>query len=148
MAGFFDNVVPNVESFSGGNFFENLFADVVNAGVQGSTFGLAGYENGRVSNGVTTNWYKVLGKEAVSGLKDVTGAKAAEEANLEARKQFEKSQADADLARSQAQAATARDQMTQSRMANRGRGSVGGFNINPVAPNNSTLGGEKDFLGL
>lgn len=89
-----------------------------------------------------------VGRETMSGIKEITGAKAAEEANKLARQQFEETKANAETDRLEAQQKTARDQVTQSNMANRLRSkTAGGFNINPGAA--STLGGdERDFLGL
>lgn len=148
--GFFDNVV-NVESFSGkGNFFENLGSDFLNAGLQGVTGGVIGFENGGISNGVTTNLAKKSGKELVSGTKEVTGAKAAEEANKVARQQFEQAAEDAKNARIEAQAATAKDQVRQSQMAGAARASATTRSANKgTAIGGSVLGAdEKDFLGL
>lgn len=149
-AGFFSNLL-NVESFSGGgNFFENLFVDGLNAAVQMATLGYAGYEDGKISNGINTNIAKKVGREVVSGVKEVTGAKAAEEANRLAREQFEEQKAAALLEREQAKQRNANEQIAASRAAgaarNAGRSNRTG--------NNQTTGSfslgqdERDFLGL
>lgn len=144
--GFFDNIV-NVESLSGGgNFFENLGKDILNAGVQSATAGFVGVEDGKLSNGVTTNWYKKLGKEVVSGTKEITGAKAAEQANKEARRQFDTQREDMFNERNASIQRTARDQMQQSQMA-QGVRSAGTANKNTGS--SQILGSyERDFLGL
>lgn len=150
--GFFDGIAK-VASFGGeGNFFENLFSDVVNVGVQSATFGTVGYENGKLSNGVTTNIAKKSGKGTASGLKEVTGAKAAEAANDMARKQFEDAQAQAEVDRKNTLAQNARDQVNQSQTAAGARASA---TSRSTSKGTSTSGGslslggdEKDFLGL
>lgn len=147
--GFFDNLV-NVESLSGeGNFFENAFADIVNLGVQGATLGYLGYEDGKISNGASTNVAKKAGKEVVSGLKEVTGAKAAEEANTFAREQFDASKAQAEKDRKDALAQTARDQVNQSQMAGAARATAASRTTSKGSGGSLSLGqDEKDFLGL
>lgn len=149
-SGFFDNTV-NVESLSGkGNFFENAFADIVNYGIQASTGGWLGYENGKISNGVTTNVAKSTGQAVVSGIKEVTGAKAAEEANKMARDQFESAKADAEKARQDQIAQNAKDQMQQSQQAAAARVTAASRSSNKgTAVGGLILGqDEKDFLGL
>jgi hypothetical protein len=148
--GFFDNTF-NLDSFSGeGNFFENLTHDVLNVGIQGMTGGILGYENGKLSNGVTTNGLKKSGKETVSGLKEVTGAKAAEDANDMARKQFEQTKADAEQARLDSQAQIAASEMQKSKIAGAARNATASRSANKGAAIGSySLGSdEKDFLGL
>jgi hypothetical protein len=150
--GFFDNLV-NVESFSGGgNFFENLGSDVLNYGTQMLTGGILGYEDGKISNGVTTNLNKKAGKEVVSGTKEVTGAKAAEQANDLAREQFEEAKAGAELDRKNATDQTAREEIKKSQSAAAARATA---TSRSTSKNSSTGGGsvslgddEKDFLGL
>lgn len=135
--GFFDDLV-NVESLSGkGNFFENVFADGLNGALQTVTMGLVGFEDGKISNGASTNLLKKAGKGTASGLKEVTGAKAAEQANELAREQFETAQADALKAREQAIYQQGVDQVRQSNLAGRVRNT-----------GTQKLGDEKDFLGL
>lgn len=150
--GFFDDLV-NIESFSGeGNFFENLANDGINFGLQRATGGLVGWENGKISNGVTTNILKKTGKEVVSGTKTVTGAKAAEAANDMAVKQFNEAKAQAELDRKNTVAQNARDQVNQSQLAAGARASA---TSRSTSKGTSASGGslslgedEKDFLGL
>lgn len=144
-----DNILPNIKSFSGGgNFFENLFSDVANWGVNTMTVGLLGYEDGKIGNGVATNALREGGRAAVSGLKEVTGATAAEEANAQARAQYEQARADAEAARVEQQNRIAQSEIAKSRSAQRSRstqsrsrtsGGYGSFSISQD---------EQDFLGL
>jgi hypothetical protein len=143
--GFFDNVV-NVDSLSGkGNFFENIVHDTINAGLQGATGGLLGFEDGKISNGASTNGLKKVGMGFVSGLKEVTGAKAAEQANKVATQQFEEQKAAGIEDRQNAYRQAGLQQIQQSQLAGAAR------NTSRAASNrsNTYLGGdEKDFLGL
>jgi hypothetical protein len=147
--GFFDNIV-NVESFSGkGNFFENLGNDFINFSTQMGTGGYLGYEDGKISNGATTNLFKKTGKETVSGLKEITGAKAAEEANLQARQQFEETKANAQAARVEAQQQLAKDQLQQSNIAGAARAKrTTSANKGQPVPGVTLGADERDFLGL
>lgn len=132
--------LPEIKSLSGeGNFFENLFTDIANAGLQTFTGGLVGIKDGKIGAGVTTK-----------GLKDVTGATAAEQANAQAQAQFEQARKDAEAARIEQQNKIAQDQVTQSKLAgsartnqqtrtNRGSGATGSFSVGQD---------ERDFLGL
>lgn len=149
--GFFDEAF-NVESLTGkGNFFENAFADIINVGVQGLTGGIAGFENGKISNGVATNAAKKSGAGAVSGIKEVTGAKAAENANELARQQFEQAQSDALAARAEAQDQVAKSELQKSQIAGAARNAQAPTRSNfRGVPSGGTLLGqdEKDFLGI
>jgi hypothetical protein len=148
--GFFDSLA-NVDSLSGkGNFFNNLGNDILNVGVQSMSGGFVGFENGKISNGVSTNIAKSTGQAVVSGLKTVTGAKAAEEANKIATQQFEeqKASAIADRQESYRQAGLQQVQTSQQAGAARStsRSAAATSNTNKGAFN---LGGdEKDFLGV
>lgn len=152
--GFFDNWV-NVDSLSGGgNFFENLGNDLLNFGVQAGTGGWLSYEDGKIGNGVTTNAFKSTGQATVSGLKTVTGAKAAEAANEVARKQFEESKAASEKDRVETIAQNARDQVRQSQMAGAARATAAS-RITAKGSSATSGGGslslgddEKDFLGI
>lgn len=147
--GFVDNLV-NVESTSGkGNFFENIFADAVNLTTQVTTGGVFGFEDGKISNGVSTNIAKKTGKEVVSGLKEITGAKAAEDANKMARTQFEEAKAESEADRVNQQNQIAMSQIQQSQIAGAAR-SVGTRSTNKSQGFGSSSFGdyEKDFLGL
>ena len=148
--GFFDEMVNFASGSGGGNFFENLGSDFLNVGLQSASLGTVGYENGKVSNGVNTNVAKNAGQATVSGVKEVTGAKAAEQANTMARQQYEQSKIDADAARVEAQNQTAKNQMAQSRAAGAARNATSSRSATKGAGVQSlTLGqDEKDFLGL
>jgi hypothetical protein len=146
--GFFDELVK-VESFSGkGNFFENIGKDILNYGVQAGTGGWLGYEDGKISNGVTTNIAKKTGQATVSGIKEITGAKAAEDANEMARDQFNKAQADAEAARLAAINQAGKDQTRQSLMAGASRSSAARSANRGMGIGGGNLGDERDFLGL
>jgi len=144
-----DNILPNIKSFSGGgNFFDNLFSDVANYTVQTSTGGLLGYQDGKIGNGVTTNYYREVGRGLRDGVKDITGATAAEEANAQARAQYEQARRDAEAARVEQQNRIAQSEIAKSRSAQRSRstqnrsrtsGGYGSFSISQD---------EQDFLGL
>ena len=148
-----DNILPDIKSFSGGgNFFENLFSDVVNHTVQSATMGVYGYENGKIGNGVTTNALREAGRATRDGLKDITGATAAEEANAQARAQYEQARKDAEAARIEQQNRIAQDQMTKSQLAQSSR-SVNARNRNSAGSSSgygsfSISQDEQDFLGL
>lgn len=149
--GFFDNAV-NIESTSGkGNLFENFFADGINGLLQATTGGTLGYENGQISNGVSTNAIKSAGLATVSGLKEVTGAKAAEDANAAAKQQLQETKANAEAARVSGQQQVARDQLTQSLKAGAARNATANSrSANKGTPIASIGLGDngKDFLGL
>lgn len=82
---------------------------------------------------------------SVKGLKEVTGAAAAEEANEMARKQFEEQKTAAQRDRENALAANAAQQLQLSRTA----GSSRKPSTTSNKPSNNLLGGaERDFLGL
>lgn len=118
----------------GGDTAEQI-ADVT---TQLHTLGIVGFEGGGFKKGVVT-------EAGISGLKEVTGAKAAEEANQMAREQLEKEKATAQQEREEARAQTAAEQLVASRQAGGvRRGTVGGSF-------KSSFGGdtdERDFLGL
>jgi len=125
-------------SNGGGNSF---FESILDIGTQALTGGLIGFESdkGGVSTGVTSD-------VAISGLKEVTGAKAAEEANAQARKQFEDEQKAALQDRENAKAETAANQLAASRQAGAVRSTT---NTSRGGSTFSDLGSdERDFLGL
>lgn len=137
--GFFDSLKP--ESLSGkGNFFENLLTDTINYTSQYFSAGLVGYGQDGVKTGVT-------GTAGVNGLKEITGAKAAEDANKMAREQFEQARDDAQAERAEAIRQTGREELQKSRIAgaarnartSSGKGSYGSFSLGED---------ERDFLGL
>ena len=141
--GLFETLKPNTLSGKG-NFVDNLFVDILNYGTQTATGGLVGFDTeGNFKAGQTTELAKNIGRETVSGLKEITGAKAAEEANKMAQQQFDQEKANMDKQRVEAQNNVARDQVTQSRMAGAARRSTVG------SMSSFSLGGdEKDFLGI
>lgn len=149
-SGFFDNLAK-VSTFSNkGNFFNNLGDDLLNGTVQAMTGGFVGVEDGKVSNGVMSNVAKSAGKSVLSGVKTITGAKAAEDANKIATQQFEeqKASAIADRQESYRQAGLQQVQASQQASAARStsRSAAATSNTNKGAFN---LGGdEKDFLGV
>lgn len=115
--------------------------------------------SGLVSYDTTTGKFGAgaLGEVVQTGIKDVTGASAAENANKIAKQQFEESKNNALKAQQEARARTARDQMSASRSAassrkksgtgrtSTSRSSTGGVGTQSV----SKLGSdEQDFLGL
>lgn len=144
-----DSITAPLKSFGGGgNFFENIFSDVANVALQSATAGTVGYRDGGFTQGVTGDAIREGGRVTRDGLKQVTGAAAAEEANAQARSQYEQARVDAEAARVEQQNRTARDQVNKSQMAqsarspqNRGGGSngYGSFSISQD---------EQDFLGL
>lgn len=130
-------------SLSGeGDFFENLLTDVANIGAQSITGGFAGVGKDGLKTGVTSDGIVAGGKAAVKGLKDVTGATAAEQANALAREQFEKSQADILNQRNENIKQVGRDQVKQSMLAGSAR------NAGKTSGSFSLGGDERDFLGL
>jgi hypothetical protein len=128
------------ESFSGwgsgggGNFFDNL----LNTYIATQTSGMVTFKDG----GFKADAKKDYG---LNIYKEISGAKAAEEANEMAREQFETQQANAIKSRNEAQWRAGRDDITRSNLAGRSRSAIG-QNGNGGALN---LGSdEKDFLGL
>ena len=117
------------------NFFEST-ADVL---LEGTTGGLLGMENGRVGEGEVT-------KIGVDILKEVTGVKAAEEANKMAREQFEEEKARLAKERKDAKAASAAEQLRQSRQAGSMRGTTSSGR--PTGLKYGMMDEERDFLGL
>lgn len=140
----FEDIGDSFSVSSGGNFFEDLLNNVANIGLQAGTGGLVGFKNGGFQSGATT---KVVGGATVDGLKEVTGANAAEAANEQARAQFEQTKADADAARVAAQNQTANDQLLQSQTAGAARNATSRRSSNKSSVT-SALGNQQDFLGL
>ena len=125
---------------SGGSLIEdalNIFANV-------STGGLVGFDG--ANNGFTPG---IVGRAGVQGLKEVTGAQAAEDANKLAREQFEQQKADALQDRENALALDAATQLQVSRSAGGLRRSTNRSGGDPRPSTSNSLGGdERDFLGL
>jgi len=120
---------------SGGTGIDVL-DDFINVNTQLATAGLVGYGKDGAKAGVT-------GKPVVKGVKEVTGATAAEEANALARDQFEKSTEDALKNRQNAQLQNQQNQIKASQEA--GSSTVRRATTNKTA---TPLGGTTDFLGL
>ena len=125
-------------SDSGNSVFES-FVDIAAQTLSGGVVGYKSDGGGFGASGITTK-----------GLKEVTGAKAAEEANEMAREQAEEAKAQILKDREDAKNLNAADQLAKSRKAStvrstatsRSSSSVGRSSIN-------NLGGEeRDFLGL
>jgi hypothetical protein len=124
-----------MSSGDGGGFFDDPLGAATDGLVQLMTGGTFGYKDGRFQKGVTS-------KAMVDGTKEVTGAAAAEEANLMAREQFEAAQADAVLQRKNDIQTAANRQIQQSRTAGAAKSAgrtSGGITLGDT---------EKDFLGL
>lgn len=117
---------------SGNNFFD----DVLDIVVQGSTFGLVGYDGkGKVKAGTT-------GKPAMDVTKEITGAKAAEEANEQAREQFNK---DVEAARKQREDM---QWMNQQRAIANSNNASSARSMKVDNKTVSKIGDTSDFLGL
>ena len=113
--------------------------DLLDAGINIGTGGIVGYKDGKLRKGVAT-------RITESSLKDVTGATAAEEANKDARAQFEEQKKAAADQRSESQAKFAQDQIRKSKLAG---GSKAGGRATTAGAKKSFLGSdEQDFLGL
>ena len=113
----------------------NPLEDLGNFLLQTSTGGLIGYD-GKLKAGVT-------GKAAIEGTKEITGAKAAEDANAMAKEQFNESKIKAEEDRKNAITAKANTQIAASNAAGSAR-STTNTTKKGVAP----IGDTKDFLGL
>lgn len=124
---------------SGNSFLESAL-DVAAQAFTGGAVGFKSDEGG-IGAGVT-------GQAGVDVLKEVTGAKAAEEANEESRKRFEEEKANAEQKRKDNQALSARDELQKSRSAGNARGGV----KSSASKGNSRFSDlgtdEQDFLGL
>lgn len=124
-------------STGGGNSF---FESALDVGLNYFSLGTAGFksdEGGLGAHGITSQ-----------GLKEVTGAKQAEEANDDARNRFAAEKAAADKQRKDNIADSAANELKKSRSAASARGGVS----NPSSSGQSrfsNLGSdESDFLGL
>jgi hypothetical protein len=131
--------MENFGSGGGGNFFEN----VLNSYTQIMTAGVVQYNDkgfkADLNDSVGMNTYK-----------EMSGAKAAEEANEQAREQFEEQKANAATERQNALLQNANDQRKQSLMAGAARNTTSKSTANKgQAVGSFSLGGdEKDFLGI
>lgn len=109
-----------------------------NIGAQLVTGGLVGFGKDGVKAGVT-------GQAAIDGTKEITGAKAAEDANAMAREQFDQSTKAALQDRTNAQEANKRNQIAASEGATKARGVGTPKSTNATTP---VTGDVSDFLGL
>ena len=135
-------------STGGGNSLLESMADVA---LQTATAGFAGYKG---DEGVGLGVKGKLAKKGVGaigeGLKEVTGAAAAEEANKLARQQMEENKAQMLQERENLKAQNAARQIAASRQAASVRStSTGPRGATTRTSLKSNLGGdERDFLGL
>jgi len=118
------------------NFINNPIDGTINLVANASTGGLLGYEKGGFKAGVT-------GQPIMEGTKEITGAKAAEEANKMAREQFDKSVVDANTDRQNAIKQKQNNQINASLNAGQAR-STANKKTNTTKP----LGDVTDFLGI
>lgn len=133
-------------------FIDDPIGGTINAVTNVATMGTVGYQDGRfaTSEGIVTK----TGVEGLRGVKQITGAQAAEDANNLARQQFDQQKIDAERARLEAQDQDMKNQIQQSRSAaGRGGGASGAGRSSAsrasTAISNSKLGqDERDFLGL
>jgi len=117
----------------------SIFEDAINVVLQGSTAGIASFDQGRIKGEGLT----------MKGIKEVTGAKAAEDANKLARQQMEEAKAQALQDRENARAQNAADQLAKSRQAGGLRRTTGSSNIAGTSSVNMLGGGdEEDLLGI
>jgi len=133
---FFEEL-PSAEDVS------DLAGDVSEAGLNLSTLGMLGYKGGKFRPGVT-------GRAGIDVLKDVTGASALEEANIDARQRFQEEKEKALAERKERKAKSAQEQLLASRKAGAARGGVKLFGPDKTRVSRySTLGSdEQDFLGI
>jgi hypothetical protein len=137
----------------GGN---NPLESIANVGLNIATGGLVGLDDGKISGGVIGEPILKAGENAVNavgkGLKDITGATAAEEANKLDREMFEQAKMEATKERENAAALKAQNDLVKSNLAN----TESNVNTNNSSVKNSFfsrygLGNEgiqRDFLGL
>lgn len=126
------------------NMGQDTVNDVVNIGTQIGTGGLLGYGDDGFEMGYSS---KLAYGAAEEPLKEITGAKAAEEANELARKQIEETKAQAEQDRANAQNANAQRQLQLSRSAAATRGG-GSIRSTGLMSGNNLGSDERDFLGL
>jgi len=124
----------------------NIVESVIDVGLQYATYGTVGFDKDSkfgLKKGVVT-------KGSIDGLKEITGAKAAEEANNMARQQMEEQRATTLNDRENAKKQDAANQLTLSNRAGGIRNQVNSSLSTSRGGNRySTLGGEEqDFLGL
>lgn len=129
----------------GGN--SNILTGLGNAAVNLATLGIVGFDDGELTKGLTTSAVEDVGGAVGQGIKEVTGAQAAEDANTLAREQLEEEKATALQLREEAKAQTAADQLAKSRQASGARGTATSRTTGSRAATNIAAE-ERDFLGL
>lgn len=130
------------DAFNGeGNFFEGLTNDVLSGFTQYATGGFVNFKDGK---------FTTEDASATNAVKEVTGAKAAEDANKMAQKQIDEAKAKAETDRKNAITAQAQSEMRSSQMAAAARKTTSNKSGDVTSGTGSlTLGDdEKDFLGL
>lgn len=130
---------------------KKFFTKALDVVTQVSTGGTVGFDNDGFGGGVTTDVLKQAGEQLIlDPLKDITGARAAEDANARNEARFAEEQAEAQRQRQESQNQSARDQLQASRLAGSARGGVSTQNSNQRRISRfSQLGSdERDFLGL
>lgn len=136
-------------SGSGG---ENGFMDdLVNVGANFLTLGTVGYDaekqSFRSTKGINSKLvFKPMKDSITKGVKDFTGATAAEEANAAADARFQEEKAKAEQSRLDGIAGNERNAISASRLAGANRSSSGGSGSGGKYGKIGSDG--KDFLGL
>ncbi len=139
--GFFDDPINSLVP-SKGLTFKGLIDGAINGYLQAMTVGTVGYKDGKIGKGATVELAEEVGKSTVEGVKTVTGAKAAEDANALALEQFELTKKQAEEERQNAIQQKGVQQIQMSQLAGAARRA--GTTSNPI-----TLGSTgEDFLGL
>lgn len=132
-------------STGGGNSgFESALDIVANA----FTFGALGFKSDAKDDGLFGVTKGVSTETAIGGLKDITGATAAEQANADATARFEAEKAATDKARKDAQSVSAANQLNKSRSAASSRGGVSNPSTSGQSRFSNLGSDESDFLGL
>lgn len=145
---FFDDALNSVVgNFDNkGDFLDNLITGGINLGIQASTGGMLGYKDGKFGKGLAVETTEELGKGLAGGVKEVTGAKAAEEANAMARQQFEDQTLASEADRNNQIAMKGRQEMMASQLAGAARRS--GMSSSNQSSGNILGSDGRDFLGL
>jgi len=126
----------------GGDPISKAVTNFIDISTQIATGGLAGFDDSNFGRGVTGDVIK-------EGVKEITGATAAEDANRQARERFDEEKARALAQRKESQAQTARQQLIASRLAAGVRRGSKEAGTGTTKSKSSTLGSdESDFLGL
>lgn len=127
-------------STGGGN---SVLESIIDVAIQGSTAGLLGFSSDE--GGLGTG---IVGEAGVDVLKEVSGAKAAEEANEDARRRVDEERARIEEQTKQNQAQSAANQLAASRSAASARGGVSTPSSTGQSRFSNLGSDEADFLGL